>query len=70
MDGRDDGLVHAELKLEHCKVVRFPVLVSIDAGALAALTALTPNEKPVGYVNVWLDSNRDGDWAGLLRMSD
>lgn len=62
-DGRDDGLVHAELKLEDCKVARFPVLVSIDAGVLAALTALNPNGKPVGYVNVWLDSNRDGDWA-------
>jgi len=62
MDGRDDGLVHKELVLEDCKVARFPVLVSIDAGALAALTALNPDEKPLGYVNVWLDSNRDGDW--------
>ena len=62
MDGRDDGLVYNELKLEHCKVARFPVLVSIDAGALAALAALNPNGKAVGYVNVWLDSNRNGDW--------
>ncbi len=58
-DGRDDGLVLSELKFEHCRVVKFPVLVSIDAGALAAL----PTEaKGMGYVNVWLDSNRDGDW--------
>lgn len=63
LDGRDDGLVHSELILNHCKVIRFPVLVSIDAGALAALTALAPNEKPVGYINAWLDSDRDGDWA-------
>lgn len=59
MDGRDDGLVHNELTFAHCKVVRFPVLVSIDAGALALLP---DGEKKIGYVNVWLDSNRDGDW--------
>ena len=63
MDGRDDGLLLSELTLEDCKVARFPVLVSIDAGALAALTAGNPDAKPVGYINVWLDSNRDGDWA-------
>ncbi|MBX3053759.1 MAG: hypothetical protein KF753_19930 [Caldilineaceae bacterium] len=62
-DERDDGLVYSELKLEDCKVARIPVLVSIDATALAALTAVAPNAKPVGYVNVWLDSNRDGDWV-------
>lgn len=62
-DGRDDGLVHAELKLEHCKVIRFPVLVSINPGAVAALTALNPEQKAIGYINVWLDGNRDGDWA-------
>ncbi len=59
LDGRDDGLVLSELALEDCRVAKFPVLVSIDAGALAAL----PTEaKGMGYVNVWLDSNRDGDW--------
>ena len=62
MDGRDDGLVLSELIFAHCQIAKFPVWVSIDAGALAALTALSPNEKAIGYINVWLDSNRDGDW--------
>ncbi|MEZ4862445.1 MAG: GEVED domain-containing protein [Caldilineaceae bacterium] len=56
-DKADDGLLLSTVTLNHCQVSTMQVLVSIDTTA----AALLPNG--VGYLNVWLDSNRDGDWA-------
>ncbi len=62
-DERDDGLIWEKFKLDHCQIVRFPVLVSLDAAMLASVPA---GQKALGYINVWLDSNRDGDRADVL----
>lgn len=59
LDKFDDGLVHADLLFEHCKVTRIPVQVSIDPAVLATLP---DNEKPVMFLNVWVDSDRSGIW--------
>jgi uncharacterized repeat protein (TIGR01451 family) len=55
-DKADDGLLLSTLNLPHCQRGSMRVLVSIDPAAIALL----PNR--VGYLNVWVDSNRDGDW--------
>lgn len=59
-DRFDDGLVRDEFALRHCRIARFPVWVSIDPAFLAGLPE---NEEGLGYLNAWIDSNRDGDWA-------
>jgi len=43
--------------LNHCQTGNMQVVVSIDPTA----AALLPNG--TGYLNIWVDSNRDGDWA-------
>ncbi|MFQ5576230.1 MAG: hypothetical protein ACE5G8_04495 [Anaerolineae bacterium] len=58
LDKSDDGLDLDLLTFAHCKPLRFPVWVSIGPDAIAAL-----GQEGTGYLNVWLDSNRDGDWA-------
>ncbi|RME50412.1 MAG: hypothetical protein D6790_21245, partial [Caldilineae bacterium] len=59
LDGRDDGLVRSEFTLDHCQFAKIPVLVSIDPVVVASL----PNDaQGKVYLNIWLDSNRDGDW--------
>ena len=56
-DRYDDGLDLTSLKFENCRTSTLRVLVTITPQALALL----PNG--IGYLNLWLDSNRDGDWA-------
>jgi uncharacterized repeat protein (TIGR01451 family) len=60
LDKHDDGLVRPELSFQNCQQARVPVFVTIDPTMAAALP---PDAKGIGYLNVWLDSNRDGDWA-------
>jgi uncharacterized repeat protein (TIGR01451 family) len=61
LDRFDDGLRLEGLKGEHCRAVTFPVAVFIDGAALAAL------EQGLGYLNVWVDGTRDGDWADVAQ---
>ncbi|MCB0107783.1 MAG: DUF11 domain-containing protein, partial [Caldilineaceae bacterium] len=56
-DKADDGLLLSTVTLNHCQTGNMRVAVSIDTTA----ATLLPNG--VGYLNVWVDSNRDGDWA-------
>lgn len=56
-DKADDGVLLSTLTVNHCQTGNLQVVVSIDTTA----AALLPNG--VGYLNLWLDSNRDGDWA-------
>ncbi len=59
LDERDDGLVRNRLAFRNCRVATIPVAVTIDPRFLAMLP---DNQEAVAYVNVWLDSNRDGAW--------
>ncbi len=54
-DRFDDGLNPTLIPFVDCTKPTFPVQLSISP-VLASL----PNGR--GYVNVWVDSNRDGDW--------
>ena len=56
-DRYDDGLDLASVNFQHCRISTLRVLVTITPQALALL----PNG--TGYINAWVDSNRDGDWA-------
>ena len=64
LDKHDDGIVPATLNFANCQPARIPVLVSLDPSVTAVLT--TTNSR-VGYINVWLDGNRDGDWADAFQ---
>ncbi len=59
LDQRDDGLRLDSVNLRHCEFNTLKVAVSIDSTALSALAANDGR----GYLNLWVDSNRDGDWA-------
>ncbi|MEZ4674440.1 MAG: GEVED domain-containing protein [Caldilineaceae bacterium] len=59
LDRRDDGLRLDSVNLRHCEFNTIKVAVSIDSSALSLLAA----NDGMGYLNVWVDSNRDGDWA-------
>ena len=56
-DKADDGVLLSTLTVNHCQTGNLRVQVSIDTTAAALLANGT------GYLNIWLDSNRDGDWA-------
>lgn len=58
LDRYDDGLDLADLKFSHCESGMIPVDLFIAPDALPLLNRLDG----VGYLNVWLDGNRDGDW--------
>lgn len=61
LDKRDDGLVIKKVRFEDCQVATIPVIVTIQPQALTLLGS--PNQKPIAYLNVWLDSNRNGAWV-------
>lgn len=56
-DKADDGLRLSTVSFKHCQMTTMIVDVAIAPGA----AALLPNG--IGYLNVWVDSNRDGDWG-------
>lgn len=62
LDEQDDGLDRSELTFNHCQTARLPIWVSLSP---AATTVLSETDG-IGYLNVWVDSNRDGDWADAL----
>lgn len=57
-DGADDA-VQAAVSLPHCQLTDFDFDVTISG-----------NETEPRYVNVWIDYNRDGDWADTLTCID
>jgi plastocyanin len=62
LDKADDGLVREKLSFSDCKRTTVPVLVTIAPSAAALLS----NTNAIAYLNVWLDSNRDGDWKDVF----
>ncbi len=58
-DRGDDGTNLALWNLNNCQTTNLPVQVAITPQAVNYFQNLgTP-----GYLNIWVDSNRDGDWA-------
>ncbi|GAB4116315.1 MAG: hypothetical protein OHK0050_22220 [Roseiflexaceae bacterium] len=58
-DGFDDGTLLSQWQLSHCQSSTIPVKVAITP---AAWNWFSQQQQP-GYLNAWIDSNRDGDWA-------
>ncbi len=56
LDRHDDGLRPGSIVLSDCQTTALPVAIFFDPAVAAAL----PEGK--GYLNVWVDGNRDGDW--------
>ena len=58
-DHFDDGLRPPTMVLSDCKAATIPVKVFVAPEAVAQL------EQGKGYLNIWVDANRDGDWADV-----
>lgn len=58
-DRWDDGIDLTKVSFQHCQYARIPIIVSIDPGVVAQLG----QTQGQAYLNLWLDSDRDGDWA-------
>jgi plastocyanin len=58
-DRFDDGVQPNLWTFNNCQTTVLPVRIFISPAAAAWFQQ---QERP-GYVNVWIDSNRDGDWA-------
>ena len=62
-DRFDDGTNLALWNLNNCQVSQVPVQVFISPQAVNYFQQLgTP-----GYLNIWVDGNRDGDWADFAQ---
>ncbi|MEZ4622469.1 MAG: GEVED domain-containing protein, partial [Caldilineaceae bacterium] len=62
-DRGDDGTNFALWNLTNCQTTNLPVQVAITPQAVNYFQNLgTP-----GYLNIWIDSNRDGDWADAVQ---
>lgn len=59
-DRYDDGVNLGSIAFQHCQNATFQARVYISAAAQATL--LNKGIK-TAYINSWVDSNRDGDWA-------
>jgi plastocyanin len=62
-DRRDDGINPAQLGFAHCQPGSLNVDVFIDPAAQARLLEQGLKE---GYLNIWVDGRRDGDWDDAL----
>ncbi|MEM7130961.1 MAG: hypothetical protein AAF702_31860 [Chloroflexota bacterium] len=58
LDRHDDGLRPRQIEFIDCQSTTIDAAVSISPRAVAYLQ----HNEGKGYVNIWLDSNRDGDW--------
>ncbi len=63
LDRHDDGLRPNLLSFTDCATTTIPVEVFISPRAAAHLA----EQQGLGYLNVWLDSNRDGDWEDVAQ---
>jgi uncharacterized repeat protein (TIGR01451 family) len=61
LDKADDGLRVTTVNFKHCQISSMTVDVAIDPAAIGLL----PNG--IGYLNVWVDSNRNGDWKDIFQ---
>ena len=66
-DRYDDGVNLGSLSFQDCQRTTLQVRVFISAGAQAALLAKGFQQ---AYINSWLDSNRDGDWADVAQCAN
>ncbi len=62
LDRHDDGLRAQAIDFVDCQTVTINVAVTISPRAVAFLR----QQDGIGYLNMWLDSNRDGDWADAV----
>jgi plastocyanin len=63
LDRWDDGLDLRQVHFDHCQRARFPVVVNVTPPVAQSVDGMRPRL----YLNVWVDSNRDGDWADSFR---
>ncbi|MFZ1757012.1 MAG: DNRLRE domain-containing protein, partial [Caldilineaceae bacterium] len=66
-DRYDDGVALGTIAFQNCQTTTFQARVYISAAAQAAL--LQKGLK-TGYINSWVDSNRDGDWADVAQCDN
>ena len=59
LDRFDDGANPPVWTLQHCQRTQVPIRVFISP----ALAAFFAQNQQQGYINIWIDANRDGDWA-------
>lgn len=59
LDRHDDGVRPAGWTLQSCRTTTIPVQVFISP----QIVAIFQQAEAKGYLNVWIDANRDGDWA-------
>ena len=62
-DLKDDGVRVGKLVFTDCATTTIPVQVFIGPNAAAFFAAHVGNG--TGYLNAWVDGNRDGDWADV-----
>jgi plastocyanin len=62
-DRADDGVGIGQINFADCTTTMIPVKVFIGPNAAAFFAAHVGNG--TGYLNVWVDGNRDGDWADV-----
>jgi len=59
----DDGTLMSRITFSDCATTTIPVRVLIGPNAAAFFAAHVGNGQ--GFLNVWVDGNRDGDWADV-----
>lgn len=59
LDRFDDGVPLSQIEFVDCKEVEIPVRISI----LPRTVQYYQENDAEAFINIWLDSNRDGDWA-------
>lgn len=64
-DRFDDGAIPHAWNLTHCRPTTIDVRVFISPAAAAWFRATDR----MGYLNGWIDANRDGDWADSVRCA-
>lgn len=63
LDRHDDGANPPVWTLDNCRRTQVPVRVFIAPSAVTWFQQADAK----GYVNIWLDANRDGDWADSVQ---
>ncbi len=62
----DDGTNLALWNLTNCQTTTLPVQVAIGPAAVAYFA----QQGTPGYINIWIDGNRDGDWADFAQCGN
>ncbi len=64
-DRYDDGVGVGQISFADCQVATIPIRVFVSPQAVQAFQQQNAKAK----LNVWLDSDRNGDWAGSLQCA-